>query len=411
MVTPWFLIDNTLPKAQELRANFTAHRAGLYHRIPVLWYIKAMSRPKTIALIIGGFVLLILLLAGAGILWLSANEYKPADLEAVPISPANLEAVPVSPALTPGPARFQPIEIISWNIGYASLDAKEDFFMDGGKKTRPDTAGSVAENMRAIRDFISAAAADVFFMQEVDVNSKRSYNLNQVRDLSENWKGSSAFALNFKCPFVPIPFPQFIGKVESGIQTLNSYSSTADRISLPSPFSWPERVAQLKRCLLVTRVPLQGDGTAGNAPELVLVNLHLEAYDTGGAGRQAQTRLLAQFLLDEYARGNYCVAGGDFNQVFPAVKDVFPVEANEYFTPGVVDGSLFGEGWVLAADPYAPTCRSLDKPYDGNREGHQFYLIDGFILSPNVELISVQTVDLDFKNSDHNPVKLTFRLR
>ena len=360
-----------------------------------------MSRPITIVLIVACLVFLVLLLAGIGILWLNANEYKP----------ANLEAVSVSPALTLRPARQRPIELFIWNIGYASLDAKEDFFMDGGKKTRPDTAGSVLENIEAIQAFVSAAEADVFFLQEVDVNSKRSYNINQVRDLSEKWKGSSAFALNFKCPFVPVPFPQFIGKVESGLLTLNSFGGTAERISLPSPFPWPERIAQLKRCLLVTRVPLQGDGVTGNAPELVLVNLHLEAYDTGGSGRQAQTRLLAQFLQEEYTKGNYCVAGGDFNQVFPAVKDVFPVQANEYFTPGVVDDSLFGEGWVLAADPSAPTCRSLDKPYDGNRADHQFYLIDGFILSPNVELISVQTLDLDFKNSDHNPVKLTFSLK
>jgi endonuclease/exonuclease/phosphatase family metal-dependent hydrolase len=360
-----------------------------------------MSTLKTIALIIGGLVLLVLLLAGAGILWLNANEYKPADREAVAVSPAQ----------TLAPARSRPIEMYIWNIGYAALDAKEDFFMDGGKKTRPDTAGSVLENMRAIRDFISAAGADIFFLQEVDVNSKRSYNINQVRDLSEMWRGSSAFALNFKCPFVPVPFPQFIGKVESGLLSLNSFGGAAERMSLPSPFPWPERVAQLKRCLLVTRIPLEGGGATGNGAELVLVNLHLEAYDTGGAGRQAQTRLLAEFLLEEYAKGNYCVAGGDFNQVFPAVKDVFPVEANEFFTPGVVDGSLFGEGWVLAADPSAPTCRSLDKPYDGNRVDHQFYLIDGFILSPNVELISVRTIDLDFKNSDHNPVKLTFSLK
>ena len=105
------------------------------------------------------------------------------------------------------------------------------------------------------------------------------------------------------------------------------------------------------------------------------------------------------------------MAGGDFNQVFPALKDVFPILANEYFTPGILDDSLFGEGWILAADPSVPSCRSLNKPYDGNREGHQFYIIDGFILSPNVELISVQTQDLDFKNSDHNPVKLIFSLK
>ena len=45
-----------------------------------------MSTLKTIALIIGGLVLLVLLLAGAGILWLNANEYNPADREAVAVS-------------------------------------------------------------------------------------------------------------------------------------------------------------------------------------------------------------------------------------------------------------------------------------------------------------------------------------
>jgi len=143
----------------------------------------------------------------------------------------------------------------------------------------------------------------------------------------------------------------------------------------------------------------------------VLVNLHLEAYDSGGAGRIAQTRVLAEFLKAEYEKGNYCVAGGDFNQVFPAYKDMFPIQQSEFFTPGIVDDSLFGEGWIFAADPSSPSCRSLDKPYDGNRDNFQFYIIDGFILSPNMELISVKTQDLDFKNSDHNPVKLTFSLK
>jgi endonuclease/exonuclease/phosphatase family metal-dependent hydrolase len=363
--------------------------------------------------IVAGFLILLLLLAGGGILWLHSNEYRPADRE----------SVPVSPSFTLMPVRNQPIELYSWNIGYASLDAGADFFMDGGKGVRPASSRNVDENIWAIQAFISASAADIVFLQEVDVNSKRSYGSDQAAYFSETWQGSSAFALNFKSPFVPVPFPHFIGKVESGLLILNTYGSTAERISLPASFPWPERIAQLKRCLLVERVPVQdkpGNGTsgetvnasggAGSAPELVLVNLHLEAYDSGG-DRIAQTKALADFLKAEYAKGNYVVAGGDFNQTFPAVKDVYPVAANDFFTPLVLDDSLFGEGWIIAADPSAPTCRSLDKPYEGNREKFQFYIIDGFILSPNVELISVQTQDLDFKNSDHNPVKLTFSLK
>ena len=358
-------------------------------------------------LIVAGFVLFLVLLAGAGILWLSSNEYKPPERE----------SVPVSGSLSLKPVRFQPIELYSWNIGYASLDAKQDFFMDGGKGIRPVSAGIVEENIWAIQAFFSAVAPDIVFLQEVDVNSKRSYGINQAAYFRETWKGSSSFAHNFNCLFVPIPFPHFIGKVESGLLILNSYGSTAERISLPSSFKWPERMAQLKRCLLVERVPVQENGTNGNSVssawgvELVLVNFHLEAYDSDGAGRIAQTKVLADFLKAEYEKGNYCVAGGDLNQIFPALKDIYPVEENEFFTPMVLDDSLFDEGWILAADPSAPTCRLLDKPYTGDRKNHQFFIIDGFILSPNVELISVQTQDLDFKNSDHNPVKLTFSLR
>ena len=41
----------------------------------------------------------------------------------------------------------------------------------------------------------------------------------------------------------------------------------------------------------------------------------------------------------------------------------------------------------------------------------QHYVIDGFILSPNVELTGVQTQDDGFRFSDHNPVLLNIRLK
>ncbi|MDR0599233.1 MAG: endonuclease/exonuclease/phosphatase family protein [Treponema sp.] len=355
-----------------------------------------MSRLKMVITGAAGLTALILLVLGGFVLWLSVNEYKPAPQE----------PVHVSGGVSLMPSRFQPIELYSWNIGYASLDASQDFFMDGGKGVRPPTDRNVGENIWAIQAFLASAAGDIIFLQEVDSKAKRSYGVDQADYFSQTWKGSSAFAVNYRCPFVPVPFPRFIGNVESGLLTLNSYAvSAAQRVALPGAFSWPTRIAQLKRCLLVERVPIQN-----SAAELVLVNLHLEAYDSGG-GRREQTRALAEFLKTEYAAGNYCVAGGDFNQVFPAFKDVYPAGTSGYFTPAVLEDSLFGEGWTFAADPSAPSCRALDRPYDGAREGRDFYIIDGFILSPNVELISAKTIDLDFINSDHNPVKLTFTLQ
>jgi endonuclease/exonuclease/phosphatase family metal-dependent hydrolase len=328
--------------------------------------------------------------------WLTLNEYRPAAVETVSI-------VGNAPGRVPS---GQPLELYSWNIGYAALDAGQDFILDGGNGVRPASQGIVENNMWAIQSFLASQAADFVFFQEVDVNSRRSYGIDEAGYFTGSWQGSSAFALNYFCKFVPYPFPRFLGKVESGLLTLNTFSAEAeaDRIALPTPFTWPVRFAQLKRCLLVERLPVEGSDR-----ELVLVNLHLEAYDSG-EGREAQMKVLVDFLKAEYAKGNYCVAGGDFNANFPGAEAVFPLANTEFFTPGTVEPDMLGEFWTAAADIAAPSARLLDKPYDGVREGRQFYVIDGFVVSPNVQVDLVKTVDLDFRNSDHNPVVLTFTL-
>ncbi len=47
--------------------------------------------------------------------------------------------------------------------------------------------------------------------------------------------------------------------------------------------------------------------------DLVLVNLHMSAYDKGGVIRQKQLKRLNEFLKSEAEEGNYVIAGGDFN--------------------------------------------------------------------------------------------------
>jgi hypothetical protein len=37
-------------------------------------------------------------------------------------------------------------------------------------------------------------------------------------------------------------------------------------------------------------------------------------------------------------------------------------------------------------------------------------VIDGFIVSPNVTVSAVETLDLGFQNADHNPVCITVSL-
>ncbi|MDR1351965.1 MAG: endonuclease/exonuclease/phosphatase family protein [Treponema sp.] len=332
------------------------------------------------------------------IAFLTAVEYRPEKTEA---------AVFISRDGAAKPALGETLTVVAWNIGYASLDAGQDFFMDGGKRVRPEAESRVKANLAGIRDYIAAAGADAALIQEADRHSYRSYYVNQAAALAESFGGTAAFAPNFRCVFVPFPVPQFIGPVDSGLLSMSRFAGTgAERVGLTVPFKWPVRIANLKRCLLVERVPVEGAGA-----DLVLVNLHLEAYDSGG-GRETQTRELLELLYREYRQGNYVIAGGDFNQNFPGIdENLYALKDTGHFKPGVLSQDDLEPLWRFASDPLVPSSRLLDKPYSGDYADTQLYAIDGFLVSPNVEIIDVRTGDAQFRYSDHNPVILKAALR
>ena len=333
-----------------------------------------------------------LLLAASLLLFLTITEYKPAPEQPADRLISSTQSTPVGQEFT----------IFTWNIGYAGLGKDSDFFMDGGKMVDPPSQELVETNLAAIQSFLQENPADAWFLQEVDINSSRTQGMDQFSLLQESLSSGAAFAYNFKCPFVPIPIPP-MGRMESGLSTLSSHSFSGEpqRISLPCPFTWPTRAANIKRCLLVTRMDVENSDK-----ELVLVNLHLEAYESG-EGRIAQTNQLLALMQEEYNKGNYVIAGGDFNQSFPGSLDLYPIQDPELWTPGALDSSDLPQGWQFAYDSSYATCRLLNQPY---QEDCQLYAIDGFILSPNVYLEQVQTIPLNFEHSDHNPVRLQVQL-
>lgn len=341
-----------------------------------------------------GVALGVIVLAAVGLVgWLTVREYRPEAVENVTVFEAGDKSIAPGDSLT----------VLSQNTGYAGLGKDSDFFMDGGSDVAP-TKEQQEANQSGLAAQMEGYGADVYFLQEVDTNSGRTRSVDQSKlywdQLLSDGKGaySSVHALNYSCDFVPFPWPP-LGKVHSGLQTLSRFEvDKAERIALPCPFSWPVRVANLKRCLLVSYVPLEGTDK-----QLVLVNLHLEAYDDG-EGKAAQTKMLMDVLTAEYEKGNYVIAGGDFNQTFPGALDAFPVKDPTLWTPGVLEEDILPQGWQFACDLTVPSCRLLNHPYDPDPDGNQFYVIDGFILSPNVGLDGVETLDEQFQYTDHNPV-------
>ena len=347
---------------------------------------------KALLCLVGVLVLLLVLTVGV----FTVAEYRPADTEIL-IAQQETEAV-----LETG----KPLTIVSWNCGYGALGDNADFFMDGGSSVYTADQSRVESNLAGIRDTLKTLNPDLLILQEVDINSARSYGMDERALLREALPGASeSFAYNFNTLFVPYPIPP-MGHVESGLYTLSTaVPGSSARISLPVPFSWPIRLFNLKRCLLVTRFPVRDSDR-----ELVLINLHLEAYDDG-EGKEAQARQLTALMQEEYAKGNYVIAGGDFNQRFTNIdQSAYPVYEGMW-QPGVIDAASFGSNFTLLMDNSSPTCRSLDRAYAGaEKEGFQFYLIDGFIVSANVRAESVETLDYNFTCSDHNPVRMVFTL-
>ena len=296
------------------------------------------------------------------------------------------------------------LQVLSWNMGYAGLGDDMDFFYDGGKKVR-DSYDRTLQNLDSIRSFINLRKSATFLMiQEIDLNSKRSYHINEMDAITFRSQYHASLAPNYLVGFVPIPLSSPMGKVNSGIMTLSRYlPASSTRYGYPGVFGWPVRLFNLRRCMLANRFP------TSNGKEFVLVNTHMSAFDNGSLKKQ-EMQYLKDFVLAEYAKGNYVIVGGDWNQSPPGFH--LTKFGNDYqsesFLLSNISHDFMPKEWKWQYDSIAPTNRYLNEAFI---PGKTFRcLIDFFLVSPNVEVIENKTFNLYFRNSDHNPIEMKFRL-
>ncbi|MDR1347560.1 MAG: endonuclease/exonuclease/phosphatase family protein [Prevotellaceae bacterium] len=290
--------------------------------------------------------------------------------------------------------------ILTWNIGYAGLDASMDFFYEGGSRSQ-QSREKTCENLQKICDFIkSNDTVDFILLQEVDINSKRSYNINEFREIQTAIPSFySYFSINYNTAFVPVPIKKPTGKILSSLVfcTKNEVCSLK-HFAYPNTMKLPSRTFLYDRCFIAARYNLK------NGKQLLVINTHNSAFDSGKQ-RLEELSFLKRFVTYEYNMGNYVIVGGDWNQVPPScVEDV---QAVKNFTAIKIPHDFFPDDWQWFAGN-TPTNRYLDKPYTAGQSSTA--TIDFFLASPNVECANIKVVDLEFANSDHNPVIARFRL-
>ncbi len=305
---------------------------------------------------------------------------------------------------------YQRLELTSWNIGFAAYLQDYTFFMDGGEESRARSEEAVLNSMEYINKRLRHEASDFYNIQEVDFDSTRSYKVDErelIRD--EFAEFSYVFAQNYDSPYLFYPFNSPHGANKAGLITLSQTKMTDSlRRSLPIQTDFA-KVLDLDRCYSVSRMPTD------NGKELVLINLHLSAYTTDPSIVKRQVKMVYDTMLEEYNKGNYVVASGDFNMdllgdsagIFGVPLDAFSSWCNPYPVEDIPEHirlvAPFDENKKYAS------CRNNNMPYT---PGKTFTCtVDGFLVTDNVTVITSEVLNEQFQYSDHNPVQLQFMIK
>ena len=345
-------------------------------------------------------VLLILVLAFAlylGYLFLTYNRYE----DNIVLTPDNRADATVLTG--------NEYTITTQNIGFGAYVQDYTFFMDGGKESRARSKESIYQVFDVAKETLAPYKPDFLLFQEVDTDSTRSLHVDEAAILRQEYQDYDyVYGENFHSGYLPYPLLKPHGASKSGLCTFADARITdALRRRFPITES-ASKIVDLDRCYTVCRVPVD------NGRELILYNLHMTAYGAGDNIKQQQVTMLMDDMSSELKKGNYCIAGGDFNA--DLTGDSVPTLNNGH----TVDfgwcmpfpSELIPDGIHICTDytcgQQQATCRNNDKPYE---KGDFTIIVDGFAISDNIEMTYLENIQTDFIYSDHNPVVMKFVLR
>ncbi len=352
-------------------------------------------KKKVLFYTLGALVGAVLLTVLGYVLYVVLRYYRVEDNQTLRVTGDITQSAPVG----------EPLSLITYNIGFGAYSPDYSFFMDGGDSSRARSKEAVITNTDGVLGILQKETPTFALLQEVDVDGTRSFHVDQAARLTNALSGyNSLFAQNYDSPYFLYPFNEPIGANRSGLLTFSRYGVTAaTRRRLPIEDS-------LYKYLDLDRAYTRAVIPTANGKQLVLYNVHLSAYTSDGNIADEQLAMLCEDMLAQYRQGHYVIAAGDFN------KDLLG-DSSQYFTRAEGDfnwaqplnTALLPAELSVHSGKNAPTCRNADSAYRG--DGTDFVLsVDGVLVSDNVQVLSCETVDTNFAYSDHDPVRMQFRL-
>lgn len=191
--------------------------------------------------------------------------------------------------------------IITYNIGYLS----------GMTNNLPVAKPSslFQENLNKVIYELKKLDADILAIQEIDYHSKRSYFVNQQMELAKIGYKYFGKSINWDKKYLPFPYypvSLHFGKIISGQSILSKFPILdLERIELKrntsNPFYYDS--FYIDRLAQVAKVKLKEHS-------LILINVHLEAYDQHTRDLQMQK---VKHLYLQYSDTYPTILLGDFN--------------------------------------------------------------------------------------------------
>lgn len=192
--------------------------------------------------------------------------------------------------------------IITYNIGYLS-GMTNNRAIEKPRKLFDDNLERVINETKKVNP-------DIIAFQEIDYKSSRSYEVNQESEIAKLGYNYVARGINWDERYVPFPYwppSMHFGKMVSGQSIISKYPLkdykriVLDRV-LNSPFY--RDALYLERLAQVTKVILEGK-------EVMLINVHLEAFDA--PTRRRQFRFVVDNLFYKFKDKYPTILLGDFN--------------------------------------------------------------------------------------------------
>lgn len=284
------------------------------------------------------------------------------------------------------------LSLLTYNIGYLSgmtnnlpIDRTQKLFND---------------NLTLTYKLLFDLNPEFVGLQEVDFNAKRSFEVNQMKEIAVSGGFNyAAKAVNWDKNYVPFPYGwpnTHFGQVYSGQAILSKYKIIDNELNvlskpLGNPFYY--NAFYLDRIAQVSKIDMSGR-------EIILINVHLEAWDVPTREKQAKTLLK---IYRKYADKYPVLLFGDFNSTPPNATNPYAIEQAMH---------------LLLSEPGLKTAIS-DSTYLANEKAYFTYdsrnpsiKIDYILYnSEKIKGIDAQVVSEAGEISDHLPVYFRFVLK